>query len=292
MANLTKRLPQNIAGDFFVDDTCIDCDACRQIAPSVFRDHGDQSSVFHQPKTEEETRRALMALAACPVGSIGTTGNQDARIGIAAFPTNVTDNVYFCGFTSEKSFGAWSYLIMRPESEGGNALVDSPRFTGPLVKKIEAMGGIRKMFLTHKDDIADHARFAEKFGARRFMHEDDGARRRGVENAIAGQEPFKIDDDLLVIPTTGHTKGHACLLYQEKFLFTGDHLAWSPTKETLTAFRSANWYKWDVQIHSMERLLDYSFEWVLPGHGRIHQDTREGMREHLARCVEWMKTVA
>jgi len=41
----------------------------------------------------------------------------------------------------------------------------------------------------------------------------------------------------------------------------------------------------------MERLLDYSFEWVLPGHGRIHHDTAEGMRGHLEQCLEWMKTV-
>jgi glyoxylase-like metal-dependent hydrolase (beta-lactamase superfamily II)/ferredoxin len=292
MANPAKRLPQNVAGDFFVDDTCIDCDACRQIAPDVFRDHGDQSSVFHQPETKEETRRSLMALAACPVGSIGTIGNQDTHIGVKAFPTNIAENIYFCGFTSEKSFGAWSYLIVRPENEDGNVLVDSPRFTGPLVKKIEAMGGVRKIFLTHQDDIADHARFAGKFGADRFMHEDDGARRRGMENPIMGPEPFRIDDDLLVIPTPGHTRGSAVLLYREKFLFTGDHLAWSPTRRTLMAFRSACWYKWSEQIHSMERLLEYSFEWVLPGHGRIHKDTREEMREHLMRCVEWMKTVA
>jgi hypothetical protein len=36
MANPKKRVPENVPGDFFVDSTCIDCDACRQIAPSVF----------------------------------------------------------------------------------------------------------------------------------------------------------------------------------------------------------------------------------------------------------------
>ena len=39
MAQIDERLPENIQGDFFVDATCIDCDACRQIAPAVFRDH-------------------------------------------------------------------------------------------------------------------------------------------------------------------------------------------------------------------------------------------------------------
>ena len=35
----------NVDGEFFVDSTCIDCDACRQIAPAVFHDIGDQSAV-------------------------------------------------------------------------------------------------------------------------------------------------------------------------------------------------------------------------------------------------------
>ena len=58
MAQPEHRLPQNVDGDFFVDDTCIDCDACRQIAPETFRDHGDQSSVW-QPAVHR--RRALSA---------------------------------------------------------------------------------------------------------------------------------------------------------------------------------------------------------------------------------------
>ena len=151
------------------------------------------------------------------------------------------------------------------------------------------MGGVRTIFLTHRDDVADHARFASHFRAERVMHADDNAARYGVEHVIEGEDAVRLDTELVVIPTPGHTRGHAVLLYKDKYLFTGDHLAWSPTRETLTAFRSACWYSWPVQTRSMERLLDYSFEWVLPGHGRIHHDTAEGMREHLKGCVEWMK---
>src|SRR5215210_346185 len=208
MASVARRLPENVPGDFFVDATCIDCDACRQIAPSTFRDHGDQSSVYRQPETEEETRRALMSLVACPTGSIGTTRKHNMRIGIDAFPTRLAENVYFCGFTSESSFGAWSYLIVRPESEGGNVLVDSPRFSGPLVKRISQMGGVSVMFLTHQDDIADHARYAEKFGCRRIMHAADGAKRRGVEQVIEGEAEVRLDRELIAVPVPGHTRGH------------------------------------------------------------------------------------
>ena len=291
MAKPSRRLAWNVPGDFYVDNSCIDCDACRQIAPTVFREHGDLSIVYRQPADDKEVLDALKALVACPTASIGTTREYDARRGVEAFPDRVDQNVYFCGFTSEASFGAWSYLIVRPEGEGGNVLIDSPRFTAPLTKKIEEMGGIATIFLTHRDDVADHEKFASHFRAPRVMHKDDGAAHYGVERIIDGPDAVRLDDDLLVIPTPGHTRGHAVLLYRDKYLFTGDHLAWSPNRKSLTAFRSACWYSWDVQTISMEKLLDYSFEWVLPGHGRIHHDTAAAMHSHLAGCVEWMKSV-
>jgi ferredoxin len=195
MANLALRLPENVPGDFFVDSTCIDCDACRQIAPQTFSDIGATSIVQRQPADDEETKRALMALVACPTASIGTIEHHDARIGIDAFPELISENVYFCGFTAESSFGAWSYLIARPEAEGGNVLIDSPRFATQLLKRIDAMGGVRKMFLTHKDDVADHDRFAAKYHCERIMHEDDGAAHRGIETVIRGADPVQIDRD-------------------------------------------------------------------------------------------------
>jgi len=294
MANISLRLPENVPGDFFVDSTCIDCDACRQIAPETFKDGRDASIVHHQPETEDATKRALMALVACPTASIGTTEHHDAHIGIDAFPLLIAENVYFCGFTAESSFGAWSYLIVRPETEGGNVLIDSPRFATQLSKKIAAMGGVRTMFLTHRDDVADHARFADEFDCERVMHADDGAARLGIEHVLRGQGGSWLDKDLLAVPVPGHTRGHTVLLYRNRFLFTGDHLAWSPVRNTLTAFRSACWYSWEEQIRSMTKLLDnysqWEFEWVLPGHGRIHHDDAKNMRAHLERCIEWMKT--
>jgi len=230
-----------------------------------------------------------MALVACPTGSIGTTQHHDAHIGIDAFPELIAENVYYCGFNAESSFGAWSYLIVRPDEDGGNVLIDSPRFATQLVKRIEAMGGVRTMLLTHKDDVADHDRFAARFGCERIMHADDGAAKHGVERVISGRESVRIDPELIAIPVPGHTRGHMVFLYRSKILFSGDHLAWSPNRNSLIAFRSACWYSWTEQTRSMEQLLDYEFEWVLPGHGRIHHDSPAQMHSHLERCVEWMK---
>ena len=55
--------------------------------------------------------------------------------------------VYHCGYHSRKSFGAASYFIQRP---GGNILVDSPRFCETLASKLESLGGVRYIILTHR----------------------------------------------------------------------------------------------------------------------------------------------
>jgi len=289
MASVGERLPENVPGDFYVDSTCIDCDTCRRIEPRVFVPGNGYSYVGRQPGQEEEQARSMMALVACPTGSIGTLSRADARAAIAAFPETIAENVSFCGFTSPDSFGAWSYFVERPE---GNLLVDSPRLANPLAKAFERRGGVRLLFLTHKDDVADHAALAKRFGCERILHERDvTAGTREVERRLAGDEPITLAPDLLAIPVPGHTRGHAVLLYREKFLFTGDHLAWSPRRRALTAFRDACWYSWTEQTRSMERLLDLRFEWVLPGHGwRWQAPSPEIMRTELEKCVKWMKS--
>ncbi len=73
MANISERLPLNIAGRFFVDSSCIDCDQCRTEAPEFFaRDtDGGTSYVHRQPVTPEEIERVQEAVANCATASIG-----------------------------------------------------------------------------------------------------------------------------------------------------------------------------------------------------------------------------
>jgi glyoxylase-like metal-dependent hydrolase (beta-lactamase superfamily II)/ferredoxin len=290
VARRADRLPANVEGDFYVDATCIDCATCREMQPSVYAQGDGFSFVHRQPGTEEESRRALMALVACPTGSIGTESRRDVKPVLGTFPELVDEDVHFCGWTSKDSFGAWSYLIRRA---AGNVLVDSPRAASHLVSRIAEMGGVATLFLTHRDDVADHEALRKTFDCERVIHARDVTTgTRGVERRIEGDEPLALADDLLVIPTPGHTRGHAVLLYREKYLFTGDHLAWSERRGHLVAFRDACWYSWEEQTRSMERLLDYRFEWVLPGHGlRWHAPSAGAMRDELARCVAWMKRI-
>lgn len=124
MAQIQKRRSQNVTGDLYVDSTCIDCDTCRWMAPNIFHRDGSQSAVFAQPTQEKDRLHALQALLACPTASIGTV---DKPIEIQqvqqSLPMLIAENVYHCGYHSEKSFGATSYFIQRDK---GNVLVDSP----------------------------------------------------------------------------------------------------------------------------------------------------------------------
>jgi glyoxylase-like metal-dependent hydrolase (beta-lactamase superfamily II)/ferredoxin len=287
MADPAKRLSSNVAGDFFVDSTCIDCDQCRELAPKVFGDGDGHASVLHQPGSTDRLQAALRALVTCPVGAIGAEQKHALSPVVAGFPEPVAENVHFCGFASPDSFGASSYLIVRRE---GNVLVDSPRFAARLVKRMEELGGVRWMFLSHVDDIADHAKFQRHFGCERIIHEHEvRSATADMEWKLTGEAPQMLAPDLLAIPTPGHTRGHTVLLYNDRFVFTGDHLWWSPVRKQLSASRSYCWYSWAKQVESMERLLEYRFEWVLPGHGHRHHASAAQMHESLAGCVQWMK---
>ena len=285
MARRSLRLPENAPGDFYVDQTCIDCATCRLVAPEVFAaSRRDLSYVRRQPATEAERRRALMALVACPTASIGTESRPDARDAAAAFPEPIADGVYYCGYAAEASFGASSYLVRRPQ---GNVLVDSPRAARPLLRRLESLGGVRWLFLTHRDDVADHQRIRDHFGCERVLHADDvTADTAGVERPLRGSQPVDLDAGLTVIPVPGHTRGSAALLVGETFLFTGDHLMASEDGSRLIASRSVCWYSWPEQLRSLRRLLDHRFEWVLPGHGgRFHAASPEAMHDELRGLI-------
>lgn len=73
MADKNQKHPLNVAGLFFTDDSCTDCDLCREIAPSVFKrdEHTGSSYVWKQPSTEADHALAQEALQACPTETIG-----------------------------------------------------------------------------------------------------------------------------------------------------------------------------------------------------------------------------
>ncbi|OQW31492.1 MAG: MBL fold metallo-hydrolase [Nitrospira sp. SG-bin1] len=283
MADQTKRLDSNVPGNFYVDATCINCDTCRQLAPRSFEEIGDYSAVSRQPMDEQQTHQAYQALLACPVGSIGVEHQDKSRLhnAMASFPFHLEGGVSYCGFNSEKSFGANSFFIEHPD---GNWLIDSPRYIKHLIEAFERRGGIAYIFLTHEDDVADADKYAAHFGAKRIIHREDADAVPGAEWIVDGEETIQVGSQFRFIPVPGHTAGSMVLLYQERFLFTGDHLWWDPHTKSLEAPTRLVWKKWTL-IDSIRKLLDYRFEWVLAGHGDRVQLPSVDMRAHLKALI-------
>src|SRR5207302_2161480 len=140
----------------------------------------------------------------------------------------------------------------------------------------------------HRDDVADAERYAEHFGSRRIIHRDELSSQPRAELILDGEGSWELAPGFLAIATPGHTKGHCVLLFQDRFLFSGDHLDWDRDARRLAASEDYCWYSRRQQAESMERLADFRFEWVLPGHGQKVLLPANEMRAQILRLAEMM----
>lgn len=285
MAKYELKNRQNIEGDFFVDTRCIGCSVCKNINSNIFELENNLSYVKKQAKTKEEIEDTLLAIVSCPVSSIGTTKSKDLlKEYVKTLPKKIEENIYFCSFTAKSSYGATAYFIKRGN---GNILIDSPKFDKRLVENIEVLGGIKYIYLTHKDDIADFEKYKDYFNSKVIFHEDDFNKRiNNAEITLSGEDDFLLDDDIRIIVQRGHTKGHTVLLYKDKYLFSGDNLAYNPKGKYLYAFKRFCWFDWEVQLKSLKRLVSYSFSHVFAGHGENYKGTSKEAKELLINYLK------
>jgi glyoxylase-like metal-dependent hydrolase (beta-lactamase superfamily II) len=283
VARRIERNSTSADGDWYVDTRCIDCAASREVAPGLIVQREGKSVFARQPATEEEERAAWRAKLLCPTASIGTESHREQPPRL--FPQEVAPGVYRCGYNARSSFGAHSYFI---EREQGNVLVDSPRHTHKLIQAFQELGGLSDIVLTHQDDVADADRYAKQFGSRVWIHEDDRSAAPYATHLLKGADATEIDSGLIGIPVPGHTRGSVVYLWQNSYLFSGDSLAWDRERGDLTAFRDACWYSWSELKRSLERLAEYPFEWVLPGHGHSVHRAENELRVRLKGLVDRM----
>lgn len=286
MAEPPKRHPANAPGDWYVDTRCIDCGASRTVAPGLIGRADGQAVFIRQPASEADTEAAWRAVLVCPTASVRRESGGRPPEGL--YPHELAPGIFRCGFNARSSYGAHSYLAVRP---AGNVLIDAPRWNGRLREFMARQGGLRHVFLTHQDDVADAERYAEAFQARVWIHERDARAAPYATDLLRGEAPAEPEAGWRAIPVPGHTAGSVVYLLEDTYLFTGDSLAWSHAAGRLTAFPDACWYSWAEQTRSLERLAAFAFEWVLAGHGGSGRLPREEMRAGLAALVRWMGTV-
>ena len=320
------RRPENAPGDFFVDHTCIDCDACRWIAPDTFTRVGGMSAVTTQPRDANTRATALRALLSCPTSSIHLDAPADEvkrahedfprRLRVSADDDDLDGDAttstscfraYHLGFHSRSSYGAAPYLIALPDGRGC-VMVDCPRWTPSLAARLRrpgALGPVLAIVLTHKDDVADHDRWAEALDVPRVLHADDitsGTRAtsnthsRGTVRGPCARAAAKAPrsrgggrprrrDPVGRGPRTSprahagtHGRVRQCVLRATpRAVHRGPRVrgrgkGWTEDGDArpsrLTAMPRYCWGNWSEQRRSVEKLVGLEFDAVYPGHGR------------------------
>ncbi|TYB49076.1 MBL fold metallo-hydrolase [Actinomadura chibensis] len=268
---------------WFIDTRCTNCDVARQIAPELVGERDGRSVLLRQPRDEAE-RAALHAAAfACHTRSIRhSAGPLDQALD--PYPARLDDGVHLCGHNSRRTAGANSYLVRRPT---GNLLIDTPRWAEPVAARLAELGRVSDVLLTHRDHAAHGRRFADRFGARLWIHEGDLDAAPDADQVIRGVEPMEIAEGVIVHPLPGHTEGSVLYLVDDRFCFSGDSFYWSRTTADIEVAETVTWYSIEELAASLTRTADrLTFEWLLPGHGDRKRLPAEEMRRRLHGLAE------
>lgn len=100
-----------------------------------------------------------------------------------------------------------------------------------------------------------------------------------IEIQLIGEGPWNLagetidkqtlDGGVQIVHVPGHTDGSIAMWHSStKVMFTGDHLGWSERIERVSMFDRFNRGGVQQQLESVQKLLEYDFMHVLPGHGR------------------------
>ena len=280
MARVALRHRDNAPGDWFVDERCIDCGTCREVAPELFASIGDQSVVARQPEPSPTGRRPAGRAAVSDLTEPGWRPRRARRSrsarstasparagstrGGAGRERRVRLRLLLAGLVRRH------VVVRRPA--GGNVLVDSPRYTAALAEPFEAMGGIDHVVLTHRDDVADAERWAEHFGSRVWIHADDAGAAPFATDRVDGLDEVAVTARAAGHPGAGPHPGQHGLPARRPRPVHRRLAGLEPRAADLIAFRDACWYSWPAQADSLERLADrHRFASVLPGPRRPHR---------------------
>ncbi|MEQ3553503.1 hypothetical protein WIS52_23780 [Pseudonocardia nematodicida] len=162
-------------------------------------------------------------------------------------------------------------------------MIDTPKYRPALARRFEnAVGRVTDVLLTHVDHVAHGRQWADKLGARLWIHEGDLDSRPDADCVIRGHDPVEIGPGMIAHPFPGHSPGTTLFIADEKFCFAGDALFWSETHHRLDLADTVVYDSVKRWARSVEKGADeLTFEWVLPGHGPYHRLPAEQMRQRM-----------
>ncbi|MBB5934146.1 4Fe-4S domain-containing protein [Streptomyces zagrosensis] len=261
----TTQSPATTATNWHVDNRCTNCDVARQLAPGLIGEVSGRSEVLRQPSSEAEERQLHAAAFSCHTRSIRRPSHRLDPV-LDPFPMPLDDTVSLCGHNSPHTAAANSYLVRRPS--GTAVMVDTPRWSELLAARYEEFAPITDVLLTHRDHAAHGRRYADRFGARLWIHEGDLDAAPDADRVLRGTASIEVSDGVLAYPLAGHTEGSVVYVIDERYCFSGDSFYWSRATDDIEVAESITWYSIEELALSLSRTAGrLHFEWLLPGHG-------------------------
>ncbi|MFD3921787.1 MBL fold metallo-hydrolase [Streptomyces sp. NPDC058595] len=261
-----------------IDDRCTNCDVSRQLAPGLIDEADGRSAVVRQPLDAAEERQLHAAAFACHTRSVRPPAGRRLDRDLDPYPLPFDATVSLCGHNAPMTAAANSYLVRRPS--GAQIMVDTPRWSEELAARFEALGPVSDVLLTHQDHAAHGRAYADRFGARLWIHEDDLAAAPDADQVLRGTGAVEIADGVVAHPLPGHTRGSVVYVADERYCFSGDSFYWSRTTGDIEVVDNVTWYSIEELAAGLARTVDaLRFEWLLPGHGdRRHLPAAEAAR--------------
>jgi glyoxylase-like metal-dependent hydrolase (beta-lactamase superfamily II) len=194
---------------------------------------------------------------------------------------------YIANFTADNPGmmtlqGTNQYIVGKDSAVVIDVALSSDGNMDGIIEQAEAMGAkkIEKILLTHIH--IDHC------GGALALKKRTGAK-LGIHRSRAGHlggEDFQYDDEdriafgggeLQVLHTPGHESGHCCFYESgDKVLFSGDNILGSGTAVIHPPDGNMTDY-----LQSLERLLEFNIDLILPGHGPLVGKPEAKIREYL-----------
>lgn len=188
--------------------------------------------------------------------------------------------------------GTNQYIVGKDSALVIDVALSADSNTDGILEQAEAMGAkkIDKILLTHihSDHCGGALALRKRCGAKLGIHRS----RAGY----LGGEDFQYDDDhriafgggeLHVLHTPGHESGHCCFYESaDKVLFSGDNILGFGT----AVIRPPDGNMTDY-LKSLERLLEFSVDLILPGHGPLIAKAEAKIREYIEHRIMREKQV-
>ncbi|MFZ4640787.1 MAG: MBL fold metallo-hydrolase [Nodosilinea sp.] len=170
-------------------------------------------------------------------------------------PRSVFDTI-FAFPPNRDTQGGTAYLIVNnsPLQTQGNLLIDAPPWTQATQDFLAARGGVRWLFITHREALGRAAMIQKTLNCELVIQEQEAYLLPGTPTTTFHQS-FCFNPQTEALWTPGHSPGSACVYHRDYggILFTGRHLLPNPQGD-IQPLRLAKTFHWPRQLAQVEAL--------------------------------------